>query len=61
MRDVERAGIPRSIPMAISGHKTEAIFRRYAIASLRDQRQVMAQLAEAQEVDASSADKAKDA
>jgi hypothetical protein len=61
VRDMERAGIPRSISMAISGHKTEAILRRYAIASPRDQRQAIAQLAKSQEVDAPSADRAKDA
>lgn len=49
VRDMERAGISRSVSMAISGHKTEAVFRRYAIVSSRDQRQAMAQLAKAQE------------
>jgi hypothetical protein len=27
----ERAGVPRSAAMAMVGHKTEAIYRRYAI------------------------------
>ena len=31
VRNLERAGIPRSAAMAMVGHKTEAIYRRYAI------------------------------
>ena len=31
VRNVERAGVPRSAAMAMVGHKTEAIYRRYAI------------------------------
>ena len=27
----ERAGVPRSVAMSIVGHKTESIYRRYAI------------------------------
>jgi integrase len=39
VRNLERAGVPRSAAMAMVGHKTEAIYRRYAIADesmLRD-------------------------
>jgi integrase len=32
VRNLERAGVPRSAAMAMVGHKTEAIYRRYAIA-----------------------------
>ena len=32
VRNLERAGVPRSAAMALVGHKTEAIYRRYAIA-----------------------------
>ncbi|PYM11804.1 MAG: hypothetical protein DMD81_25885, partial [Candidatus Rokuibacteriota bacterium] len=32
VRNLERAGIPRSAAMAMVGHRTEAIYRRYAIA-----------------------------
>ncbi len=31
VRNLERAGVPRSTAMALVGHKTEAIYRRYAI------------------------------
>jgi len=33
---MERAGIPRKIAMSISGHKTEAVYRRYDIVSPQD-------------------------
>ncbi len=31
VRNLERAGVPRSVAMKLVGHKTEAIYRRYAI------------------------------
>ena len=31
VRNLERAGVPRSAAMAMVSHKTEAIYRRYAI------------------------------
>jgi integrase len=31
VRNLERAGVPRSAAMKMTGHKTEAIYRRYAI------------------------------
>jgi hypothetical protein len=31
VRTFERAGVPRSVAMSIVGHKTESIYRRYAI------------------------------
>jgi hypothetical protein len=31
VRGLERAGVPRSTAMAMVGHRTEAIYRRYAI------------------------------
>jgi integrase len=32
VRRLERAGVPRSVAMKLTGHKTEAVYRRYAIA-----------------------------
>ena len=31
VRSLERAGVPRSVAMKLTGHKTEAVYRRYAI------------------------------
>jgi hypothetical protein len=31
VRNLARAGVPRSAAMAIVGHKTESVYRRYAI------------------------------
>jgi integrase len=36
VRNLERAGVPRSVAMKLTGHKTEAIYRRYAIVSESD-------------------------
>jgi hypothetical protein len=33
---LERAGVPGSLAMKITGHKTEAVYRRYAIVSSGD-------------------------
>ncbi len=32
VRNLERAGVSRSVAMNLTGHKTEAVYRRYAIA-----------------------------
>ena len=45
VRNLERAGVPRSIAMKITGHKTEAVYRRYAIACEADLREGLAKLA----------------
>jgi integrase len=36
VRNLERAGVPRSVAMKLVGHRTESIYRRYAIVSQRD-------------------------
>ena len=36
VRNLERAGVSRSVAMKLTGHKTEAVYRRYAIVSESD-------------------------
>ena len=36
VRNLERAGVSRSVAMKMTGHKTEAVYRRYAIVSEQD-------------------------
>jgi len=44
VRNLERAGVPRSTAMAMVGHKTEAIYRRYAIVDEAMHREAAAKL-----------------
>jgi integrase len=44
VRTFERAGVPRSVAMSIVGHKTESIYRRYAIVDEAMQREAAARL-----------------
>jgi len=44
VRNLERAGIPRSVAMKLTGHKTESVYRRYAIVSESDLRDAGARL-----------------
>jgi len=39
VRNMERAGLSRSVAMQLTGHKTEAVYRRYAITSEADLRE----------------------
>jgi len=45
VRNLERAGVSRSAAMPMVGHKTEAIYRRYAIVSDSDLRETSEKLA----------------
>jgi hypothetical protein len=44
VRTFERAGVPRSVAMSIVGHRTESIYRRYAIVDEAMQREAAARL-----------------
>ena len=49
VRNLERAGVSRSVAMSLTGHKTEAVYRRYAIVDSTAQREGVAKLAAALE------------
>lgn len=44
VRNLERAGVSRSVAMQLTGHKTEAVYRRYAIVSESDLGEGLAKL-----------------
>jgi integrase len=54
VRNLERAGVPRSVAMKLTGHKTESVYRRYAIVSEADLSEGVAKLAALQESDKNS-------
>jgi integrase len=45
VRRLERAGVSRSVAMKLTGHKTETVYRRYAIVAPADLRDGVAKLA----------------
>ena len=50
VRNLERAGVPRSVAMKLTGHTTESVYRRYAIADERDLRVAVERLERAGEL-----------
>lgn len=44
VRNLERAGVSRSVAMQLTGHRTEAVYRRYAIVSESDLGEGLAKL-----------------
>lgn len=44
VRNMERRGVPRSVATKLTGHKTEAVYRRYAIVSDTDLREASLRL-----------------
>jgi hypothetical protein len=62
VRNLTQAGVPRSLAMRISGHKTESVFERYNITTDVDVKNAGAQIEkyiEAQRVAANAAPKPK--
>ncbi len=45
VRNLERAGVPRSVAMKLTGHKTESVYRRYAIVCEADLSQAVRRIA----------------
>jgi len=50
VRAMEQAGVPRSVATKITGHKTENVYRRYAIVSPADLKRAASQLETSREV-----------
>jgi integrase len=46
VRNMEQSGVPRSVAMKLTGHKTEAVNRRYAIVSSSDLRRAATLIAD---------------
>lgn len=59
VRNLERAGVPRSVAMKLTGHKTESVYRRYAIVSEADLSDGLKRLAVLLDRDARAVEKSK--
>ena len=59
MRNLERAGVPRSVAMKLTGHKTESVYRRYAIVSEADLSEGLKRLATLHDRDARAIEKSR--
>jgi integrase len=46
VRNMEQRGVPRSVAMKLTGHRTESVYRRYAIVSDADLREASRRLAD---------------
>lgn len=51
VRNLERAGVPHSVAMKLTGHKTESVYRRYAIVCEADLSEGLKKLAVLHEAD----------
>ena len=49
VRKLERPGLSRSVAMRMTGHKTEAVYRRYATVSEQDLHEAALKLARVEE------------
>lgn len=59
VRNLERAGVPRSVAMKLTGHKTESVYRRYAIVSEADLSDGLKRLATLHDRDAQAVERSR--
>ena len=59
MRNLERAGVPSSVAMKLTGHKTKSVYRRYAIVSEADLSDGLKRLATLHDRDAKAVEQSR--